>query len=91
MFKKNPNKFNIRQFLVLLHDSVTNMKMFQSFDRFLKNFDVLLVAAAKNTATSLYNENLKKKCQNILNEENVKIKKQAYTFTGFASSYNVKI
>ena len=57
----------------------------------MKNFDVLLVAAAKNAATSLYNENRKKKSQNILNEENVKIKKQAYIFTGFASSYNVKI
>ena len=31
------------------------------------------------------------KSQNFLNEENVRIKKRAHAFKGFASSYNVEI
>ena len=32
-----------------------------------------------------------KKSENILNKKNVKVTKRAYTFKGYASSYNVEI
>ena len=39
-FKKDPNKFDIRQFLVLLYDCVPNMKNYYNIDRFLENVNV---------------------------------------------------
>ena len=35
-FKKHPNKFDIRQFLLLLYDCVPNIKIYYSTDRILK-------------------------------------------------------
>ena len=60
-FKKHPNKFDIRQFLVLLYDCVPNMKSYHSIDRLLKCFNVLQVGTGKNPTTPLYSENTKKR------------------------------
>ena len=56
MFKKHPNKFDIRQFLVLLHGYVPNMKNYYSIDKLLKNVNVLPVGTGKYPTTSLYSE-----------------------------------
>ena len=37
-FKKHPNKFDIRPFLVLLYDCVLNMKNYYSREILLKDF-----------------------------------------------------
>ena len=51
-FKKHHNKFDIRQFFVLLYDCVPSMKNYYSIDRLLKN--VLQVGTSKNLTTRLY-------------------------------------
>ena len=55
-FKKHPNKFDIRQFLVPLYDYVPNMKNYYSIDYYSKNVNVLLVGTGKNPTTPLYRE-----------------------------------
>ena len=64
-FKKNPNRFDIRQFLVLLYYCVPNMKLFWSIDRLLKNVYILQVGTGKNPTTPLYSEG--KSIGNFLN------------------------
>ena len=59
MFKKHPNKFDIRQFLVLLHGYVPNMKNYYSIDKLLKNVNVLPVGTGKYPTTSLYSDRKK--------------------------------
>ena len=46
-FKKHPNKFNIKQSLVLLYDCVSNKRNYYNIDRLLKNVNVLQVGAVK--------------------------------------------
>ena len=60
MFKKHPNKVNIRQVLVLLYDRVPNMKNCQNIDRLLKNVNVLQVGASKNPTAPLFSDTKKK-------------------------------
>ena len=60
MSKKHPNKFDIRQFLVLLYDCVPNKKTYYSIDRLVKNVNVLHVGTGKNPTTPLYSETKKK-------------------------------
>ena len=55
-FKKHPNKFDIKQFLVLLYDFVPNVKIFWSTDRLLKKVNVLKLGTGKNPTTPLYSE-----------------------------------
>ena len=55
-FKKHPNKFNIRQFLVLLYECVLKMKNYYSIDRLSKNVNVLQVGTGKNLTTPLYSD-----------------------------------
>ena len=55
-FKKHPNKFDMKQFLVLLYDFVPNMKIFWSTDRLLKNVNVLQLGTGKIPTTPLYSE-----------------------------------
>ena len=66
-FKKNPNKFDIRELLVLLYDCVPNMKNVWSIDRLLKNANVLQSEIGKNPITPLYSET--EKIKNVLNEK----------------------
>ena len=51
MFKKQPNKFDIRQFLVLLYDCVPSMKNYYSIGRLVKNLDVLEAETVKTPNT----------------------------------------
>ena len=55
-FKKHPNKFDMKQFLVLLYDFAPNMKIFWSTDRLLKNVNVLQLGTGKIPTTPLYSE-----------------------------------
>ena len=55
-FKKHPNKFDIRHFLVLLVDCVPNMNNYYNIDRLLKTFNVLQVGIAKNPTIHLYSD-----------------------------------
>ena len=55
MFKIHPNKFDRRQFLVLLYDCVPKIKNYYSIDRLLKNVNVLQVLTGKDP-TSLHSE-----------------------------------
>ena len=55
-FKKHPNKFVIRQFLVLLYHCVPNMKKYYSIDRLLKNVNILQVGTGRNPTTPLYSD-----------------------------------
>ena len=59
IFKKHPNKFDIREFLVLLYDCVPNMKNYYGIDGLLKNVNVLHVGTVKNPITPLYSEKKK--------------------------------
>ena len=52
-FKKLPNKFDIRPFVVVLYYCVPNMKNYYSIGRLLKNVNVLQVGTAKNPTTPL--------------------------------------
>ena len=53
-FKKHPNKFDIRQFFVILYDCVPNTKYQWSIAKLLKrNFYVLLVGTSKNQTAAL--------------------------------------
>ena len=60
-FKKHPNKFDIRQFLVLLYNCVPNIKHYCSIDRLLKNVIVLQVGTSKNPTALLYSDTKKGK------------------------------
>ena len=60
-FKKHLNKFDIRQFLVLLYDCIPNMKNYYSINKHLKNFNALKVGIGKNPTTRLYSETKKMK------------------------------
>ena len=77
MFKKHPNKFDIMQFLVLLHGYVPNMKNYYSIDKLLKNVNVLPVGTGKYPTTSLYSETKKWK---FFEQKNVKIIKTRICF-----------
>ena len=46
----------MRQFLVLLHDCVQNMKNYYSINRLLKNVNVLQVGTVKNPTTLLHSD-----------------------------------
>ena len=59
-FKKHSNKFDIRQFLVLLSDCITNVKNLLSIDRLVKNVNFLQTGTGKNPITLLYSETKKK-------------------------------
>ena len=50
-----------------------------------------LSKAIRQTEKVGFNSFGTKKSENLLNEKNVKITKQAYAFVGYASSYNVEI
>ena len=65
-FKKHPNKFDIKQLLVLLYDGVESVKNYYSIDRILKYNNVSQVGTGKNPTTPLYSETKKVKYQNIL-------------------------
>ena len=52
MFTKQPNKFDIRQFLVLLYDCVPSMKNYYSIGRLVKNLDVLEAGTVKTPNTA---------------------------------------
>ena len=67
MFKKQPNKFDIRQFLVLLYDCVPSMKNYYSIGRLVKNLDVLEAETVKTPNTVWYSET--KQSENFLNQE----------------------
>ena len=60
-FKKQPNKFDIRKFLVLLYDCFPNIKNYWSIDRLLKNINVLQAETGKNPTTLLYSDTKKVK------------------------------
>ena len=54
-FRKHPNKFDIRQFFVILYDCVPNTKYQWSIAKLLKrNFYVLLVGTSKNQTAPLW-------------------------------------
>ena len=55
-FKIHRNKFNIRQFLLLLYDYVPNMKNYCSINSLLKNFNILKIGAGKNPIAPLYSD-----------------------------------
>ena len=57
--KKHPNKLDMRQFLVLSYDCIPNIINFWSFDRLLKNVNVLQVETGKNPTTPSYIETKK--------------------------------
>ena len=60
--KKQPNRMDIRKFLVLLYDYVPHMKHVQSvwnIDRLLSNANVLQVRTGRNLTTHLYIETTK--------------------------------
>ena len=78
MFKKHPNKFDRRQFLVLLYECVPYMKNYYSIDRLLENVNVLQVGTGKNPTTPLYSET--KKSENFLNKKNHKNNKNRTCF-----------
>ena len=78
MFKKHPDKFDIRQFLVLLYDYVPNMKNYYSIDRRLKNVTVLQVGPGKNPITPLCSET--KKSEHFLNKKKYKTNKKRTYF-----------
>ena len=58
-FRKHPNKFDIRQVLVLLYDCVPNIKNYCSIDRLLKNVNILQVGTGKNATVPLYSDTKK--------------------------------
>ena len=58
-YKKQPNRSERRQFLVLLPDSIPNMKHVWSTDRLLKNANILNSGTGKNPTTALYSETTK--------------------------------
>ena len=89
VFKKHPNKFDIRQCLVLLYDCVPNMINYWNIDRLLKNVNMLQLGTGKNPTTPLYSKT--KKSENFFNKENLKITKRKHAFKGFSSTYNVEI
>ena len=60
-YKIQPNRLDIRQFLVLLYDYAPNMFHIWSIDRLLKNAYILKSGADKNSATALYSETAKLK------------------------------
>ena len=70
-FKKYSDKFDIRQFIIVLYDCVPNMKNYYSIDKLLKNVNVLQVRTDKNPTTPLYNDT--KTSEKFLNEKNIKI------------------
>ena len=88
-FKKHPNKFDIRQFLVILFYFVPNIKNYYSIDRLLKNANVLQAGTGKNPTTPLYSDT--KKSENVLNQKDIKMIKRRHAFKGFASAFNVEI
>ena len=47
-YKKQPNRLETRQFLVLLYDCIPNMKHVWNIDRLLKNANILMSGAGKN-------------------------------------------
>ena len=65
-FKKHPNKFDIKQLLVVLYDGVESVKNYCSIDRILKYNNVSQVGTGKNPTTPLYSETKKVKYQNML-------------------------
>ena len=87
MFKKHPNKIDIRQFLVLLYNCVPNIKHYCSIDRLLKNV-VLQVGTSKNPTTLFYCDTKKGK---FFEQKNIKITKREHALKSFASTYNVEI
>ena len=56
---ERPNKFDIRQFLVLLYDCVPNMKNYYRIDGLLKDVNVLEKGTRENPASHLYKETRK--------------------------------
>ena len=66
-FQKHSDNFDVRQFLVLLHDCVPNMKNYYSIDTHLKNVNVLQVETVKNPTTPLYSDT--KENENFLNKK----------------------
>ena len=87
-FKKHPNKFDIRQFLVLLYNCVPNIKHYCSIDRLLKNVIVLQVEQVKIQLLCFI---VIQKKENFLNEKNIKITKREHALKSFASTHNVEI
>ena len=87
-FKKHPNKFDIRQLLLLLRDIFQNIKDYCSIERLLKNVNILQGGTGKNPTILLYSD---KKSENFLNKKNLKITKRENAFKSFASTYNVEI
>ena len=64
VYKKQPNRLDIRKFLVLLYDCVPNMKDVWSINKPLKNANVLQIGTGQNPTTPLYSETTK--LQNVL-------------------------
>ena len=77
-FKKHPNKFDIRQFRVLLYGCVPNMKNYYSIDSLLINVDILQLGTGKNPTTPLYSDT--KKNENVFEREKYKNNKTRTCF-----------
>ena len=84
---------DIRQFIELLYDCVSNMKLFLNFDRLFKNSNVLKSRTGKNPIIALYNET--KKSVHLFNLKkiikNAKISKKLHVYIGFPSTGSVEI
>ena len=61
-YKKQPNRLDIRQSLVLLYDCVPSMKNIWIIYKLLKNANVLKSGTCKNSTTALYHETTKPFC-----------------------------
>ena len=84
---------DIRQFIELLYDCVSNMKLFLNFDRLFKNSNVLKSRTGKNPITALYNET--KKSVHLFNLKkiikNAKISKKLHVYIDFPGTGSVEI
>ena len=67
--KKHPNKIYVRKFLVLLNDSVPNMKDYCIIDKLLKFFDILKVETVTNATTPFCCDTKKSEGKNYKNNK----------------------
>ena len=68
------NKFDIRQFLVLLYDCVPNIKNYYRVDGLLKDVNVLQKGIRENPASPLYKETRER--EHFLSKKHIKITKR---------------
>ena len=63
--KKQHNRLDIRQFLVLLYDCLPNMKHVWNIERLVKNANVLESGTGKNPTSALYSKTTKPESFNV--------------------------